>query len=107
MTTPGIRRIAIAREVGTLAAVAHASLRAGEAASCRPCTEKVKRTQKVNPVGANEAGSFVTGPQGCGRYHVRSIQRAPPNPDPLANPQSQIRNGNGARQFLTRGDRSA
>jgi len=28
----------------------------------------------VNPVGASEAGSFVTGPQGCGRY------RALPNP---------------------------
>ena len=49
--------------------VAHASLRAGEAASCRPCTEKVKLTQEVNPLVASEAGSFVTGLQGCGRYY--------------------------------------
>jgi hypothetical protein len=33
----------------------------------------------VNPVGASEAGSFVTGPQGCGRY-ARGLEheRIPP-----------------------------
>ena len=34
--------------------VAHASLRAGEAASYRPCTEKVKQTGELNPVGVSE-----------------------------------------------------
>ena len=61
--------------------VAHASLRAGEAASYRPCTEKVKQTGELNPVGVSEVEAcpeLVEGlrdrPAGmrataCGRYY--------------------------------------
>jgi len=66
--------------------VAHASVRAGEAASCRPCTEKGETNRGLYPRGASEAGGlswscwrslpllslskgFVAGPQGM---------RAPP-----------------------------
>jgi len=56
--------------------VAPASLRAGEAASCRPCTEKLKQTREVDPTGCKRSWKFilslpkgfVTGPQGCLRY---------------------------------------